>query len=63
MLPMAAILSKIRTTLEMISGSLDLCAALCADSDAAFAAGGLPGWRTVAWIVVAMWRRGRGHGL
>ena len=34
-------------------GALDLRAAVCADGDAA-GGGGLPGWRTVAWIVVAM---------
>jgi 4-hydroxybenzoate polyprenyltransferase len=51
---MAAILSKIRTTLEMIKWEHSIFALPFALTAMMLAAGGLPGWRTVAWIVVAM---------
>jgi 4-hydroxybenzoate polyprenyltransferase len=51
---MAAILSKIRTTLEMIKWEHSIFALPFALTAMLLAAGGLPGWRTVAWIVVAM---------
>jgi 4-hydroxybenzoate polyprenyltransferase len=51
---MAAILSKIRTTLEMIKWEHSIFALPFALTAMVLAAGGLPGWRTVAWIVVAM---------
>jgi 4-hydroxybenzoate polyprenyltransferase len=51
---MAAIVSKIRTTLEMIKWEHSIFALPFALTAMLLAAGGLPGWRTVAWIVVAM---------
>jgi 4-hydroxybenzoate polyprenyltransferase len=51
---MARILSKIRTTLEMIKWEHSIFALPFALTAMLLAAGGLPGWRTVAWIVVAM---------
>jgi 4-hydroxybenzoate polyprenyltransferase len=51
---MAAILSKIRTTLEMIKWEHSIFALPFALTAMLLAANGLPGWRTVAWIVVAM---------
>jgi 4-hydroxybenzoate polyprenyltransferase len=51
---MAAILSKIRTTLEMIKWEHSIFALPFALTAMMLAAGGLPSWRTVAWIVVAM---------
>jgi 4-hydroxybenzoate polyprenyltransferase len=51
---MAAILSKIRTTLEMIKWEHSIFALPFALTAMLLAAGGLPGWRTVVWIVVAM---------
>src|SRR5580658_4983954 len=51
---MAAILSKIRTTLEMIKWEHSIFALPFALTAMLLAAGGLPGWRIVAWIVVAM---------
>src|ERR1700685_3205069 len=54
MSPMAATLSKIRTTLEMIKWEHSIFALPFALTAMLLAAGGLPGWRTVAWIVVAM---------
>jgi 4-hydroxybenzoate polyprenyltransferase len=51
---MAGILSKIRTTLEMIKWEHSIFALPFALTAMLLAAGGLPGWRTVAWIVVAM---------
>src|SRR6202167_3288647 len=54
MSPMAAILSKISTTLEMIKWEHSIFALPFALTAMLLAAGGWPGWRTVAWIVVAM---------
>ena len=51
---MAGILSKIGTTLEMIKWEHSIFALPFALTAMLLAAGGLPGWRTVAWIVVAM---------
>jgi 4-hydroxybenzoate polyprenyltransferase len=51
---MSAILSKIRTTLEMIKWEHSIFALPFALTAMLLAAAGLPGWRTVAWIVVAM---------
>jgi len=51
---MAAILSKISTTLEMIKWEHSIFALPFALTAMLLAAGGLPPWRTVAWIVVAM---------
>jgi 4-hydroxybenzoate polyprenyltransferase len=51
---MAGILSKIRTTLEMIKWEHSIFALPFALTAMLLAAGGLPGWRKVAWIVVAM---------
>ena len=51
---MAAILSKVRTTLEMIKWEHSIFALPFALTAMLLAAGGLPGWRIVAWIVVAM---------
>src|SRR5580693_6008582 len=51
---MAAILSKVRTTLEMIKWEHSIFALPFALTAMLLAAHGLPGWRTVAWIVVAM---------
>jgi len=51
---MAGILNKIGTTLEMIKWEHSIFALPFALTAMLLAAGGLPGWRTVAWIVVAM---------
>jgi 4-hydroxybenzoate polyprenyltransferase len=51
---MSGILSKIRTTLEMIKWEHSIFALPFALTAMLLAAGGLPGWRAVAWIVVAM---------
>ncbi len=51
---MAGIFNKIRTTLEMIKWEHSIFALPFALTAMLLAAGGLPGWRTVAWIVVAM---------
>jgi 4-hydroxybenzoate polyprenyltransferase len=51
---MAGTLKKIRTTLEMIKWEHSIFALPFALTAMLLAAGGLPGWRTVAWIVVAM---------
>src|SRR5580704_16167991 len=51
---MARILSKIRTKLEMIKWEHSIFALPFALTAMLLAAGGLPAWRTVAWIVVAM---------
>ncbi len=51
---MAGILRKIRTTLEMIKWEHSIFALPFALTAMLLAAGGLPGWRTVAWIVLAM---------
>src|ERR1700722_5770873 len=51
---MAGILTKIGTTLEMIKWEHSIFALPFALTAMLLAAGGLPGWRTVAWIVVAM---------
>ena len=51
---MASILSKIGTTLEMIKWEHSIFALPFAVTAMLLAAGGWPGWRTVAWIVVAM---------
>jgi 4-hydroxybenzoate polyprenyltransferase len=51
---MAGIFAKIRTTLEMIKWEHSIFALPFALTAMLLAAEGLPGWRTVAWIVVAM---------
>ncbi|HEV2488128.1 MAG TPA: UbiA-like polyprenyltransferase [Terracidiphilus sp.] len=51
---MPGILSKIRTTLEMIKWEHSIFALPFALTAVLLAANGLPGWRTVAWILVAM---------
>lgn len=51
---MAGIFSKIRTTLEMIKFEHTLFALPFAFLGAILAAGGLPGWRQLLWITVAM---------
>ncbi len=51
---MAGILSKIGTTLEMIKWEHSIFALPFAVTAMLLAAGGWPGWRTLAWIVVAM---------
>ncbi|MGD1062424.1 MAG: UbiA-like polyprenyltransferase [Terracidiphilus sp.] len=51
---MAGTLKKIRTTLEMIKWEHSIFALPFALTAMLLAAGGLPGCRTVAWIVVAM---------
>jgi 4-hydroxybenzoate polyprenyltransferase len=47
-------LFRIRTTLEMIKWEHSIFALPFALTAVLLAAGGLPGWRTMAWIVVAM---------
>jgi 4-hydroxybenzoate polyprenyltransferase len=51
---MAGILKKIRTTLEMIKWEHSIFALPFALTAMLLAAHGLPGWRTLVWIVVAM---------
>ena len=51
---MARILRKIRTTLDMIKWEHSIFALPFALTAMLLAANGLPGWRTVVWIVVAM---------
>jgi len=51
---MAGILNKIGTTLEMIKWEHSIFALPFALTSMLLAANGLPGWRTVAWIIVAM---------
>src|SRR5579863_9045944 len=51
---MTRILHKIRTTLEMIKWEHSIFALPFALTGMLLAAGGLPAWRTVLWIVVAM---------
>ncbi len=51
---MAGIFSKIKTTLEMIKFEHTLFALPFAFLGAILAAGGLPGWRQLLWITVAM---------
>jgi 4-hydroxybenzoate polyprenyltransferase len=51
---MAGILRKIRITLEMIKWEHSIFALPFALTAMLLAAGGLPGWHTVAWIVMAM---------
>jgi 4-hydroxybenzoate polyprenyltransferase len=51
---MAGILKKIGTTLEMIKWEHSIFALPFAMTAMLLAAGGLPGWRTLGWIVVAM---------
>jgi 4-hydroxybenzoate polyprenyltransferase len=51
---MPSILSKIRTTLEMIKWEHSIFALPFALTSVLLAANGLPPWRTVAWILVAM---------
>jgi 4-hydroxybenzoate polyprenyltransferase len=51
---MPAILAKICTTLEMIKWEHSIFALPFALTAMLLAANGLPGWRTVAWILVAM---------
>ena len=51
---MAGIFKKIRTTLEMIKWEHSIFALPFALTAMLLAAGGLPSWRTVVWIVVAM---------
>ena len=51
---MAGFRSKIGTTLEMIKWEHSIFALPSAVTAMLLAAGGWPGWRTLAWIVVAM---------
>jgi 4-hydroxybenzoate polyprenyltransferase len=51
---MAGILKRIHTTLEMIKWEHSIFALPFALTAMLLASGGLPQWRTVAWIVVAM---------
>jgi len=51
---MAGIFKRIHTTLEMIKWEHSIFALPFALTAMLLAAGGLPAWRTVAWIVVAM---------
>jgi 4-hydroxybenzoate polyprenyltransferase len=51
---MPGILAKVRTTLEMIKWDHSIFALPFALTAMLLAANGLPGWRTVAWILVAM---------
>jgi len=51
---MPGILAKIRTTLEMIKWEHSIFALPFALTAMLLAANGLPGWRTVGWILVAM---------
>src|ERR1019366_2214331 len=51
---MPGILSKTRTTLEMIKWEHSIFALPFALTSVLLAANGLPGWRTVGWILVAM---------
>jgi 4-hydroxybenzoate polyprenyltransferase len=51
---MAGIFKKIRITLEMIKWEHSVFALPFALTAMLLAANGLPGWRTVAWILVAM---------
>ena len=51
---MPGILAKTRTTLEMIKWEHSIFALPFALTAMLLAANGLPGWRTVAWILVAM---------
>ena len=51
---MAGIVSKIHTTLEMIKWEHSIFALPFALTAVLLAANGLPAWRTVAWILVAM---------
>lgn len=51
---MAGIVSKIHTTLEMIKWEHSIFALPFALTAVLLAADGLPAWRTVAWILVAM---------
>src|SRR5579863_465370 len=51
---MPSTFSKIRTTLEMIKWEHSIFALPFALTAVLLAANGLPGWRTVVWILVAM---------
>ncbi len=51
---MPGLLTKIRTTLEMIKWEHSIFALPFALTAVLLAANGLPGWRTVIWILVAM---------
>src|SRR5579872_6739483 len=51
---MAGILKRIHTTLEMIKWEHSVFALPFALTAMLLAADGLPGWRTVVWILVAM---------
>jgi 4-hydroxybenzoate polyprenyltransferase len=51
---MPGLLTKTRTTLEMIKWEHSIFALPFALTAVLLAANGLPGWRTVAWILVAM---------
>ncbi len=51
---MPGLLAKTRTTLEMIKWEHSIFALPFALTAVVLAANGLPGWRTVAWILVAM---------
>jgi 4-hydroxybenzoate polyprenyltransferase len=51
---MPGLFSKIRTTLEMIKWEHSIFALPFALTSVLLAANGLPGWRTVVWILVAM---------
>jgi 4-hydroxybenzoate polyprenyltransferase len=53
-LKMPGLLEKTRTTLEMIKWEHSIFALPFALTAVLLAANGLPGWRTVAWILVAM---------
>jgi 4-hydroxybenzoate polyprenyltransferase len=51
---MPGLLTKIRTTLEMIKWEHSIFALPFALTAVLLAANGLPGWRTVVWVLVAM---------
>src|SRR5580704_19376810 len=51
---MAGVFNKIRTTLEMIKWEHSIFALPFALTAMLLAAHGLPAWRTVVWIIVAM---------
>jgi 4-hydroxybenzoate polyprenyltransferase len=51
---MTGLLAKTRTTLEMIKWEHSIFALPFALTAALLAAGGLPAWRTLAWILIAM---------
>ena len=51
---MPSLLAKTRTTLEMIKWEHSIFALPFALTAVLLAANGLPGWRTLLWILVAM---------